>query len=365
MIERHMNTPPSYINGDKIKGMEDDGIIFEEIEEVDFTDEEVYDQEEEEEEKEKPEDLAALVFDKHNGSVFCCDFYPSGKLAVTGGKDNKAYVWSTENGQTIMSCTGHKNFVLYVGFSFDGAYLATVDRSGVIKVWKCSLYNNPQAPWPIAFEYEADDLNWALWHFGSRVLICGTMTGDIYVFKIPSGEAKVLKGHTVRTDCGKVFHDGVRLASGYRDGSLKIWHLKTGTVLHHIPPGTHDIWIYDIDIHPENSLLASISADGTMCLVTPSNGEVVEQMRTGIGLETIAFSPDPQLEYFAIGGCCGSTTIWDTGSKMIRHNCSKSYQEGGSTSEVGPYKLGEDLMNIFENDNGTPQQIRVNCSRSV
>ncbi|XP_045768364.1 angio-associated migratory cell protein [Maniola jurtina] len=333
MIERQENTPPSSINGDEIVGMDDDGIIFEEMEEVDFTDEifeEVDDQEEEDEEMEKPEDLAALVFDKHNGSVFCCDLHPNGKLAATGGEDDKAYVWSTEHGQTIMNCTGHKDSVFFVGFSYDGACLATVDMSGVIKVWKCRLDDDHQVPWPIAFEYEADDLSWALWHFGSRVLICGAMTGDIYIFKIPSGEAKVLKGHTIRTECGKIFHDGVRLASGYKDGSLKIWDLKSGTVLQHIPPGTHDIWINAIDVHPENSLLASISTDGKIALITPSNGKVVEQMDTEIDLETIAFSPDPQLGYFAVGALNGSTTIWDTGKKMIRHHCAKADDESSS-----------------------------------
>uniref|UniRef100_S4PK93 Angio-associated migratory cell protein n=1 Tax=Pararge aegeria TaxID=116150 RepID=S4PK93_9NEOP len=327
MVRNQNNTPPSSINGDEIVGMDDDGMFFEEMEEVDVTEdmlEELDDQEEEDEEMEKPDDLAAVVFDKHDGSVFCCDLHPSGKYAATGGEDDKAYVWLTENGQSIMNCTGHKDSVFFVGFSFDGAYLATVDMSGVIKVWKCRLDVNQQEPWPIAFEYEADDLSWALWHFGSRVLVCGAMTGDIYIFKIPSGETKVLQGHNIRTECGKMFHDGVRLASGYQDGSLKIWDLKTGTVLQHVPPGTHEIWINAIDVNPENSLLASITTNGKIGLTTPSNGKVVQEIDTEVDLETIAFSPDPQQGYFALGTLNGSVTIWDIGRKMIRHHCAKS-----------------------------------------
>lgn len=56
------------------------------------------------------------------------------------------------------------------------------------------------------------------------------------------------------------------------DGSLKVWDLKTGTVLQHIPPGTHEIFINGIDVHPEDSLLASISTDGNFQFVN-NNGK--------------------------------------------------------------------------------------------
>lgn len=201
----HTDTPPSSINGDEISNMDDEGVMYlGEMEEIQLDDEYMNEETEqdEDEDMEPPEDHAVLAFSKHVGSVYCCDLHPDGKLAVTGGEDDKAYVWSVETGEIFMECTGHKDSVIFVGFSFDGAYLATTDMSGVIKVWKCNTDN--QEPWTIAFENEVDDLSWGLWHFGTRVLICGAMAGDIYVFKIPSGETKVLQGHNVNVECGKV-----------------------------------------------------------------------------------------------------------------------------------------------------------------
>lgn len=201
------DTPPSSVNGDEITGMDDEGIIYlDEMDDINLDEymEEVTDQEEEDTEMEPPEDHSDLVFSKHTGSVFCCDLHPDGKLAVTGGEDDKAYVWSVATGDIVLDCVGHKDSVIFVGFSFDGAYLCTADMSGLIKVWKVNLEENQQQPWSIAFEYEADDLSWGLWHFGTRVLICGSMSGDIYVFKVPSGETKVLQGHNVKVECGKV-----------------------------------------------------------------------------------------------------------------------------------------------------------------
>lgn len=201
------DTPPSSVNGDEITGMdEEDGMFYyDDVEEVQLEDlEEMLGVEEEDMDMEPPEDHAAFVFSKHVGSVFCCDLHPDGKLAVTGGEDDRAYVWSVTDGQLVMDCVGHKDSVIFVGFSFDGAYLATADMSGLIKVWKCNTDENQQGPWTVAFEYEADDLTWGLWHFKARVLIFGTVSGDIYVFKVPSGETKVLQGHNIKVECGKV-----------------------------------------------------------------------------------------------------------------------------------------------------------------
>lgn len=208
MKDNPQDTPPSSLNGDEISSMEDEMYMFEEVEEIDLDDDgeimETEDDDMEYEEREPPEDHAILVLDKHVGSVFCCDFHPDGKLAATGGEDDKAYVWSLETGQVVKEVTGHKDSIVFIGFSFDGAYLATADMAGHIQVLKVSTEENQQQPWPVAFEYDTDDISWGQWHFGTRVLLIGVDKGDIYVFKIPSGDVKILKGHNVKVECGKV-----------------------------------------------------------------------------------------------------------------------------------------------------------------
>lgn len=59
-----------------------------------------------------------------------------------------------------------------------------------------------------------------------------------------------------------MFRDGLRLAAGYQDGSVKIWDLKSSAVLHQVPASVHQSRVTAIDTHPENNLLASISTDG-------------------------------------------------------------------------------------------------------
>lgn len=64
----------------------------------------------------------------------------------------------------------------------------------------------------------------------------------------------------------QLFSDGVRLVSGYEDGTVKIWDLKTNSVLQQVPQSVHQIRVTDVDTHPENNILASISTDGNFFL---------------------------------------------------------------------------------------------------
>ena len=46
------------------------------------------------------------------GSVFCVSVASEKSLAVSGGEDDIAYVWSLSNGDTIFTCTGERYEVI-------------------------------------------------------------------------------------------------------------------------------------------------------------------------------------------------------------------------------------------------------------
>ncbi|KDR12269.1 Angio-associated migratory cell protein [Zootermopsis nevadensis] len=213
-------------------------------------------------------DDSASVFSHHKGSVFCCHLQPkAGRLAVTGAEDDMAYVWETHSGEVVLQCKGHKDSVTCVRFNYDGSYVATGDMSGVIQVWKIA---NKLQVWETCI----GDLTWLRWHHGANVLLAGTESGEVYVWRIPGGECKVLPGHGDKADCGLMLPDGKRMAIGYADGSLKIFDTKTATVLHHVPQGqAHTGTITDMDCHPDNNLLISSSVDGHAVVLKTQTGK--------------------------------------------------------------------------------------------
>ena len=112
-------------------------------------------------------DDACVVFSKHSGSVFTVRSHPSNpSLAVTGGEDDKAFLWKTDTGDVIHEYKGHKDSVIFTDFSHDGKYIATADMSGVIQVWKASSGVN-------IWLYECSDIEWVQWHPAASVLIAG------------------------------------------------------------------------------------------------------------------------------------------------------------------------------------------------
>lgn len=263
-----------------------------------------------------PEDGASFIFEKHYGSVFCCDLHPSFNLAVTGGEDDKAYVWDIETGEVTMTCNEFKDSVIFAAFSFDGTYLAAADMMGAIKVWECK----EDEPWPLVFEYETGDITFGLWHFGARVLVFGTDSGQIYIFKIPSGETKVLQNDNLRVEYGKLFPDGSRLVVTYIDGTVKVWDIKSEKVIFNTKIN-QDNSVTDVAISHDNNLIAATGENGSIVLTLP-NGKSAGELKAEGNLECLSFSNETNPGYLASGTLDGSLIIWDVAHKMPRNHCS-------------------------------------------
>lgn len=283
-------------------------------------------------------DDAKCVFSNHKGSVFSCDIEPKeGKLIVTGGEDDKAYVWESPSGEVILQCNGHKDSVTCVGFSYDGTYVATGDMSGVIQVWKIAGKS-------LAWETSVEDLEWLKWHHGANVLLGGTISGDVYMWRIPSGEFKLLPGNGKKTECGVILPDGRRAAIGYEDGSVKIFDMKIASVLHHFAEGqVHSDSLTDMDCHPDNNLLISGSTDGRAVVIKTQAGKVVSVLdprhdrmdddsdTSQMSVEAVGFYRDNSLPLAATGSLDGLLSIWDISKGIERH---KVMQDAGITKLI-------------------------------
>lgn len=82
--------------------------------------------------------------------VTCTDISGDERFIVSGGKDCKACLWDTETGKIVtifegkrerkdspkraeLSC--HRGEVLAVQMSYDGKYVVTAGREGLIRIW--------------------------------------------------------------------------------------------------------------------------------------------------------------------------------------------------------------------------------------
>ncbi|KAF7241764.1 Angio-associated migratory cell protein [Varanus komodoensis] len=186
--------------------------LADEIEDVDLDEEEAAWEAEEEdegvEEGMEAQDDSEVTFSKHTASVFCVSLDPkTNTLAVTGGEDDKAFVWRLSDGELQFECSGHKDSVTCAGFSHDSTFVATGDMSGLIKVWRVDTKEE-------IWSFEVGDLEWMEWHPQSHILVAGTADGNSWMWKIPSGECKTFQGPNCPATCGHVLPDGEQRGLG-------------------------------------------------------------------------------------------------------------------------------------------------------
>ncbi|KAL0274194.1 UNVERIFIED_CONTAM: hypothetical protein PYX00_006675 [Menopon gallinae] len=309
--------------GDVVEVVEDDSLEPEGDEDLEEVEEGTEEEEETPEQSEiVPErDDAKFVFSKHTDGVLCCAFHPNkNNIAATGGIDDIAHMWDITTGDVLMTTKSHEDSVEVVGFSYDGKYLASSDLRGNIWIWNTNDHS-------LVREFElGDELSWSLWHHGSNVLISSSYSGLIYMFKILTGEMKMIMAPFGSTcSCGKVFPDGKRLASGYSQGNLKILDMKQGKAIHSISLSDSECGVSCIDVHRDNNLLICGCDNGDVILVNSQAGKVVAVLNSSRAssicnyIETIGFCKDPTYQVAASGSLDGNLIIWDIAKQVLRH----------------------------------------------
>ena len=96
-------------------------------------------------------------------------------------------------------------------------------------------------------------------------------TPQVWVWRIPGGESKVLGGSGERVECGEVMQDGRRAVAGYSDGAVKIWDMKSSEQLHSLT-GVHSEAVVNLTLTNTNLLMTG-SSDGSVGLWNCSNGQ--------------------------------------------------------------------------------------------
>lgn len=268
-------------------------------------------------------DDADLVFKEHSAPVFCCDINPRvGNLAITGGQDDRGLVWDIKTGDIVFECTGHKDSVVEASFSHDGVYAVTGDLGGLTQVWQIATKS-------LVWCENIGLITWVKWHHGAHVLLAAASSGEVYLWKVPSGECKMLPSHGSSSNCGAFMPDGKRAVIGYTDGSVKVFDLKSGTAVGNLAPSEAQASaILCINVHHDNTLVVAGSADGKVMLMKSQPVKVISvfDVRNAdvkddeqLSVESVAFCWDPMLPLVAAGTMFGYLYIWDIAKQSVRH----------------------------------------------
>jgi ribosome assembly protein SQT1 len=146
----------------------------------------------------------------------------SNGIIVSGGGDDKSYLWRCDTGEMLTCLDGHTDSVTGVAFSCDGKYVASAAMDGKVRVWNaetgdfCVSVDGP------------DEVIWIDWHPKGNILLAGATDSTIWMWAMPSGKfMNIFNGHAGPVTAGGFTRDGKKIVSVAEDSTFIIWDPKS------------------------------------------------------------------------------------------------------------------------------------------
>lgn len=111
-----------------------------------------------------------------------------------------------------------------------------------------------------------------------RRVASGSRDGQIRIWDIGQGiTLRILRGHAGDVDAVSVSPDGQKLVSGSRDNTVKVWDLESGKELSTLRG--HTRWIRDVAVTMDNKFVVSGSSDGSIRIWSIETGKLQHTLR--------------------------------------------------------------------------------------
>jgi WD40 repeat protein len=260
-----------------------------------------------------------LTFASHTGPVTCVAYSPDGQHIVSGSQDRTVRVWDALTGQTTVEFRRHLKSVHTVAFSPDGKMIVSASLQEVI-VWSpsagqaVSLQHNapPQTEAKTSVAFSPDGASIAT---GEVVVSRDGRNHLVKVWEISSGKLLLsLEGYRDVITHIAFSRKGKYLATASLDQSVKVWDTTTGKenlTLH------EEAAVLGVTISPDSLRIASGSKDGTVKIWAPPGNEpltLLPGQSSQWGFRNVVFSPNGQHVAASWGSALdgrGAVIIWD------------------------------------------------------
>jgi WD40 repeat protein/basic membrane lipoprotein Med (substrate-binding protein (PBP1-ABC) superfamily) len=236
-----------------------------------------------------------LTFSGHTGPVNSVAFSPDGKRLASGSEDRRAKIWDSTTGRELLTLRRHTGGIGDVAFSPDGKRLATASSDGKVKIWdsitghELFTLNGHTGPiYGVAFSPDCVSAPDAVAEQCGTRLATASWDGTAKLWNA-SFDRELLTLYTPNATAGAFSPDGLHTATGFGDGSVKLWDLST-------------------------ALQGASDGDNA---VAPTGSELHNLLRHTGAITSIAFSSDGQR--LATTGEDHTARVWDvaTGNELL------------------------------------------------
>ncbi len=256
----------------------------------------------------------AVTLEGHENVVSSLVFSDGGQRLISGSWDRTVRVWNATSGQQETVLRGHSDWVFDLKLTADDELISASQKE--ILRWSGKTFEMSRGRSSLGGAM----VNSAAFSPDATRLATGGRDGFVRVWPVGTESDSVIELGGFRSWVGAVFisNDGSRLAAGTRTGTIRIFELPTGKQLHSFEahPGRQ---VLTLALSPDGKTLVSGAFEQTARLWSMETGKETGGLSGHRGVVTsAAWSADGKL--LATGERHGSIHIWDAGdsSKPLR-----------------------------------------------
>ena len=282
----------------------------------------------------------------HEEPVNGVGFSPDGQKIVSASHDGLIKIWSN-NGELLKTVSGHKDVVWKVEFNpINNNQFASASADGTAKIWNLKE-EKPKVLNHLNYQDKPNNVVGLSFNPNGTQLATSSDDYKIRVWGVMSGKLLKTLPDTDIINEVDFSPDGARLAStGYKDGTVKIWNLKTGqartlergdTRLDVEDPYNNIISSVKFNPNSKYPILAASSYDGAIKLWNFQSGKLLQNIKAHEKrIYGIAFSPDGTM--IASASRDKTIKLWD-----LKGNLLKTLE--GHTFDVNQVSFNPDITN--------------------
>ncbi|XP_038544279.1 apoptotic protease-activating factor 1 isoform X5 [Canis lupus familiaris] len=201
--------------------------------------------------KKNIKNLSRLVVRPHTDAVYHACFSEDGQRIASCGVDKTLQVFKAETGEKLLEIKAHEDEVLCCAFSTDDRFIATCSVDKKVKIW-----NSMTGGLVHVYDEHSEQVNCCHFTNNSHYLLLATASSDCFLklWDLNQKECRnTMFGHTNSVNHCRFSPDDKLLASCSADGTLKLFDIHTGGLLAEIHTGHHSTIQY-CDFSPQNHL---------------------------------------------------------------------------------------------------------------